>query len=210
MKTDQKPNHMLVGLAVLFTIATLMIAGCTDSPEGRQDQAATIQATQSVHTISTTVTRTTYFQAPRNTVLQTPTSPPSATVVPAAASGPSERGVPNGILIDGIRDITKGDPLVVSGRTSLPVGTDLIVKVVPVTIEKGKIAGDFGNLEKSAVTKVTGGSANGNRFSVTFQTEDLPATDHIVFVSDKNDEPAGSSSELVGITSSSVFNVIAR
>ncbi len=210
MKTDQKPNHMLIGLAVLFTIATLMIAGCTNSTEGRQDQTAKIQDTQSGYVTPTVVTRPTSVQAPQKTALQTPTSPPSTTVVPADASDPSERGVPNGILIDGIRDITKGDPLVVSGRTSLPVGTDLIVKVVPVTMEKGKIAGDFKNLEKSAVTKITGGSANGNRFSVTFETGDLPAADHIVFVSDKNDDPANSSSKPVGITSSSVFNVIAR
>jgi hypothetical protein len=208
MKTDLKPGHVLVCLAVFFTIATIMIAGCTDSAEGRQDQTATIQDTQSGHATSTAVTGTTPVQAPRKTALQTPTS--SATGVPAAASDPSERAVPNGILIDGIRDIPQGDSLVVSGRTSLPVGTDLIIKVVPVTMDKGKIDGDFGNLEKSAVTKVTGGSTNGNRFSVTFETGDLPAADHIVFVSDKNDEPADNSSKPVGITSSSVFNVIAR
>ncbi|MDD1694500.1 MAG: hypothetical protein LUQ71_07230 [Methanoregula sp.] len=207
MKTDLKPGHMLLGLAVLFTVITIMIAGCTDSTEGRQDQTATIQDTQSGHATSTAVT-TTSVQAPQKTVLQTPTS--SATGVPAAASDPSERAVPDGILIDGIRDIPQGDSLVVSGRTSLPVGTDLIIKVVPVTMDKGKIDGDFGNLEKSAVTKVTGGSTNGNRFSVTFETGDLPAADHIVFVSDKNDEPADNSSRPVGITSSSVFNVIAR
>jgi hypothetical protein len=210
MKTDLQPGHILIGLAVLFTIATMMIAGCTDSMDGHQNQTITAQDTQGGHTNSTVAAGTPSAQVPRNTVLQTPPSTPSATGVPSAASDPSERAVPNGILIDSIRDVTQGEPLVVSGRTSLPVGTDLIVKVVPVSMDKGTIAGDFGNLEKSAVTKVTGGSTNGNRFSVTFETGDLPAADHIVFVSDKNDNPANSSSKPVGITSSSVFNIIAR
>jgi len=210
MKTDLKPGHILAGLAVFLTIAAMMIAGCTDSTEGGQVQTATLQAAQSGHTTSTVVPGTTSVPPPQKTALQTTASQPSSTIVPADTPDPSERAFPNGILIDGIRDITKGDPLVVSGRTSLPVGTDLIVKIVPVKMDKGIIAGDFGNLEKSAVTTVTKGSANGNRFSVTIVTGDLPVADHIVFVSDKNDEPAGSSSEPVGITSSSVFNIIAR
>jgi len=197
MKTDLKPGHVLVCLAVFLTIAAMMIAGCTDSTEGLPDQTATRQVAQGGHETSTIGTGTTSV-------------PPSSTIVPSDAPDPSERAFPNGILIDGIRDITQGDPPVVSGRTSLPVGTDLMVKVVPVKMDKGIIAGDFGNLVKSTVTKVVGGSANGNRFSVTFETGDLRAADYIVFVSDKNDEPAGSSSEPVGITSSSVFNIIAR
>ena len=210
MKTDLKPGHVLVCLAVVLTIAAMTIAGCTDSTEGLPDQTATLQAAQGGHETSTIVTGTTSVPQSQKTTLQTPASQPSSTIVPSDTPDPSQRAFPNGILIDGIRDITQGDPLVVSGRTSLPVGTDLMVKVVPVKMDKGIIAGDFGNLVKSTVTKVVGGSANGNRFSVTFETGDLRAADYIVFVSDKNDEPAGSSSEPVGITSSSVFNIIAR
>jgi len=210
MKTNQRSGQVLACLAVLFTIATLMIAGCTDSTEGLPDQTVTIQAAQSERTTSAIATGTTSARVSRNTVLQTPASQSSSTIVPTGTPDPSERAIPNGILIDGIRDITKGDPLIVSGRTSLPAGTDLIVKIVPVTRGTGIIAGDFGNLEKSAVTTVTGGSANGNRFSVTFETVDLPAAEHIVFVSDKNDEPTVSSSEPVGVTGSALFAVIAR
>jgi hypothetical protein len=210
MKTDPEPGRVLACLAVFLTIAALMIAGCTDSAEGLPDQAATLQDTPGGHTTSAPVTGTTSAPAPQKTALQTPASRPSSAIVPADTPDPSERAVPEGILIEGIPDITRGDPLVLSGRTSLPAGTDLIVIIVPVIMDKGTIAGDFGNLEKSAVTKVTGGSANGNRFSVTFETGDLPAAEHIVFVSDKNDEPADSSSEPVGITSSSMFNIIGR
>jgi hypothetical protein len=210
MKTNQRSGQVFVCLAVLFTIATLMIAGCTDSTERLPDQTATIQAAQSEHTTSAIATRTASAQVHRNTVLQTPAFQQSSTIVTADTPDPSERAIPNGILIDGIRDITKGDSLIVSGRTSLPVGTDLIVKIVPVTMDTGTIAGDFRNLEKSSVIKVTGGSADGNRFSVTFETGDLPAAEHIVFVSDKNDEPANSSSEPTGVTGSALFAVIPR
>jgi hypothetical protein len=201
VRPDKKPTPVFTGLAVLVTITALMIAGCTDSPESHQGQTTTIPETQAGHMTPTmSLTRTIPVQV----------SQPSTTIVPADTSDPSERAIPNGILIDGILDITKGDPLVVSGRTSLPVGTDLIVMVVPVTWAKGKIEGDFGNMEMSTVTKVVEGSANGNRFSVTFETGDLPAAEHIVFVSDKNDETADSSSEPSGVTGYSLFVVIAR
>jgi hypothetical protein len=201
MTQDRKPNPVLAGLAVLFTIAALMIAGCTDSPESHQGQVITAPETQAGYvTPAITATGTIPVQ-----VSQT-----STTTVPADTSDPSERAIPNGILINGIRDITAGDPLVVSGRTSLPVDTDLIVIVVPVTMDSGKITGNFKNRELSAVTKVTAGAANGNRFSVTLDTGKLEPAEHILFVSDKNDEPADSSSEPVGVTGSMLFNIIDR
>jgi hypothetical protein len=201
MTPDRKPDPVLAGLAVLFTIAILLIAGCTGSPEVRQDAATTIQAPQSEHVTSPAVTSGT----PAVTAPQ-----PSVTGVPSGTPDPSERAVPNGILIDGIRDILVGDTLVVSGRTSLPVGTDLIVQVVPVTMAKGTLAGDFKTVEKSAMTKVVKGSANGNRFSVTFDTANLPLADHIVFVSEMNNDISDSNSAPKGVNSSILFNVIGR
>lgn len=201
MRPDQKPNYVLAGLAVFVTIAALTIAGCTDSLESRQGQALTLPETQAGHvTPPITATRTIPVQE----------SQLSATTVPAVTSDPLERAIPNGILINGIRDVTAGDPLVVSGRTSLPVGTELIVIIVPATMESGKITGDFKNRELSAVTKVTAGGANGNRFSVTLDTGKLAPAEHILFVSDKSDEPAESTSEPVGVTGTVLFNIIGR
>lgn len=201
MRPAQKPNPVLTGFAVLVTIAALMLAGCTDNPESHQGQVVTIPDTQAGHvTPSITATRTTPVQASR----------PSTSTVPADTADPSERAIPGGIIINGIRDVTAGDPLVVSGRTSLPVGTDLIVIVVPTTMESGKITGNFKNRELSAVTKVTTGAANGNQFSVTLDTGKLKPAEHLLFVSDKNDEPADSTSGPAGVTGSILFNVIAR
>jgi len=97
----------------------------------------------------------------------------------------------------------------VSGRTSLPVGTDLVVKVVPVTMDKGNIAGDFRNVEKNAVTKVVEGSANGNRYSVTFDTGNLLPADHIVSVSPREGQ-AAEGTWPSGVNGSYMFAVIAR
>jgi hypothetical protein len=201
MNPDRKTNPVLTGLAILLTIAALMIAGCTDSSGCQQGQTTAIPETQAGHVApAISMTRTIPVQA----------SQPSTTIIQADTSDPSERAIPSGILIDGIRDITAGDPLVVSGRTSLPVGTDIIVIVVPATMESGKITGDFKNRELSTVTKVTGGAANGNRFSVTLETGKLEPAEHILFVSDKNDEPADSISKPVGVTGSVLFNITGR
>jgi hypothetical protein len=212
MKTDQRSGHVLVCFAILITIATMVVVGCTDSAHNSQEPVKVTGGKPGEH--STTrigvTTKATVTPSLQKTVQQTPASRPSTTTTPASTSDPSERAIPNGILIDGIRDITAGDPLVVSGRTSLPAGTNLIVKVVPVTMNKGTIAGDFRNPEKSAVIKVTAGSANGNRFSITLETGNLPLAEHIVFVSDMDDEAAGNISEPTGVTGSALFSVIGR
>ena len=147
--------------------------------------------------------------SPQKTLPQATVPQSIAAAVPTRISDPSDRAVPNGILIDGIPDITAGDPLVVSGRTSLPVGTDLIVQVVPVTMNNGKIAGNFRNVEKSAVTKVAGGSANGNRYSVTFETGNLLPADHMVSVSPREGQAADGTGPS-GVNGSYMFAVIAR
>ena len=213
MKTEQRSGHVLVCLAILITIATMVVVGCTDSASNPRDPVTVTGGKPGEHSTASigVTTKATVTPSLQNTVQQTPASRPSTTTTtPASTSDPSERAIPNGILIDGIRDITAGDPLVVSGRTSLPAGTNLIVKVVPVTMNKGTIAGDFRNPEKSVVTKVTAGSANGNRFSITLETGNLPLAEHIVFVSDMDDEAAGSTSEPTGVTGSALFSVIGR
>lgn len=202
MKTHQKSGLGLICLTMLIAIAMITIAGCVGSVQEPQSKVTSASNVQTEHPTATTAVTTAVTTGSANV--------PATKTAPASTSDPSERAIPNGILIDGIRDITAGDPLVVSGRTSLPAGTKLIVKVVPVTMNKGTIAGDFRNPEKSAVTKVTAGSANGNRFSITLETGNLPLAEHFVFVSDMDDEAAGSTSEPTGVTGSALFNVIGR
>ena len=162
MKTHNKPDFVPVCVALIITIVVFAVAGCTDSPQNQQDQIHVGERPNDLPAVGISVTtRTTMAAAPLKTLPQATASQAAVAAVTPRISDPSDRAVPNGILIDGIPDITAGDPLVVSGRTSLPVGTDLIIQVVPVTMDNGKIVGNFRNVERSAVTKVAGGSANG-------------------------------------------------
>ena len=71
----------------------------------------------------------------------------------AGTSPRPDKTAAGGILIDPIRDTTQGDPLVVSGTTNLSVGTDLLVKVVPVITENGKLTGDYQHPENGSNDK---------------------------------------------------------
>jgi hypothetical protein len=136
------------------------------------------------------------------------------TLRPASGTGStsqrSDNTVTGGILIDPIGDVTTGDLLVVTGKANLSAGTDLIVKVVPVSMQNGKITGDYQNPENIVVTKVVKGSGSDNRFSVALDTRLLPPADHIVMVSEVKGAAAGIDSEPGTITGSAVLNIIAR
>lgn len=47
MKIHQKPGTMLICLALLITIATLVIAGCLESTSGQQEQMTAAMDKQS-------------------------------------------------------------------------------------------------------------------------------------------------------------------
>ena len=115
----------------------------------------------------------------------------------ADTSKSADRTVAGGILIDPIYDTTAGDLLVVTGKTNLSAGTDLIVKVIPASMENSQIVGDYKNPEIEAVTKIVKGSGPNNLFSVSLDTRTLPLSDHIVTVSDGT------------VTGTAIFNIIA-
>jgi len=211
--TETKRNQAALPacISLIMTLAVLAVAGCADYTQGPRDEAPVTGEIQSGrHTAGVTITTGTIIApSPQKVLPQAPVPPSSAAAATARIPDPSERAVPHGILIGGIRDITLGEPLVVSGRTSLPVGTSLTVKVVPVITDKEKIAGDFRNVEMSTVTKVVEGSTNGNRFSVTLETADLLPEDYIVSVSPRDDWAADNTGPS-GINGSYAFAVIAR
>jgi hypothetical protein len=113
------------------------------------------------------------------------------------ASQRTDRAVAGGILIDPIHDTTAGDLLIVTGKTNLSAGTNLTVKVVPVSTENSKIVGDYKNPEIEAMTKVIKGSGPNNLFSVSLDTRTLPISDHIIVITDGT------------VTGTAIFNIIA-
>lgn len=116
--------------------------------------------------------------------------------------------VSGGILLDPVGDTPRGTLLVVSGMTNLSAGTDLQVRIVPVSMAGGQISGDFQRTENYAVTKVTKGSGGNNRFSVSLDTRLLSPSEHIVIVSPAEGWITGTGPETGGLTGSAIFNIL--
>ena len=110
-----------------------------------------------------------------------------------------------GIVIDQIPDTTKGTPLTVTGRTNLPAGTVLSVKVVPASTDTETFLRDYQNPEKSTEITVAKGDGTDNRFSVTLDTRTLSPAEHIIVVSSKG---SGTGSDNSGWTGSAIFNIL--
>jgi hypothetical protein len=142
-----------------------------------------------------------------------PTGRLKFTVNPAAgnagSSPQSDKAAAGGILIDPIYDTPSGKLLEVTGKTNLSVGTPLIVKVIPASMDNQTVVFNYQNPENAAVIKVVKGDEVNNHFSVNLDTHLLPLSDHIIFVSDMADEAAGIQSESYGWTGSALFNIIA-
>ena len=92
-----------------------------------------------------------------------------------------------------------------TGRTSLPAGTDLIVKVVPASTDTETFLSDYQNPEKSTEINVVKGDGTDNRFSVTLDTWALSPAEHIIVVSSKG---SGTGSDDSGWTGSAIFNIL--
>lgn len=113
-----------------------------------------------------------------------------------------------GILIDPIPDTIAGTALTVTGKTSVPVGSDLLVRVVPESSDTATFLRDCDNPEISSHIKVVKGDGSDNRFSVTFDTGNLSPKEHIILISTTKDDATGSSSGSKGWTGSSIFNIL--
>jgi hypothetical protein len=202
-----KPGPAVSGFtgpaAILAIIAILLVTGCTGSDPQQQELKGGQQAA-----VTAAATRTTTFPSLHEPPVQATVLPSAAAAAVPDPSDPFERGVPDGILIRGIRETTAGDPLVVSGRTSLPAGTNLIVRVVPVIMKNGRIAGDYSIVERRAETIVTQGSSNGNRFSVTIDTTGFSPADHIASVTSAGDEAVSGGKEPSGVNGTVLFAVL--
>jgi len=117
MKTQQESGFRLICLVLLITVATLMVAGCMDSTPGQQGQGTIVHDKQQENpaAVMTVVTGTATALVPQKTKEPTP------------ATGSSD-GV---IQLDPLAD-NYGD-YVITGTTSLPVGTGLILQLRPDT-----------------------------------------------------------------------------
>ncbi len=116
-------------------------------------------------------------------------------------SGPAGTGqsvndtsVPD-ITINPVNDVPTGDPLIISGTTNLPVGTEFKVSVIPAASTSSSTY--YKQPELAATISVVKGSTTGNLFSATLATNGLPQGQHIILVS----------AEDAQVTGSALFNV---
>jgi hypothetical protein len=202
-KPDPAGSGCIGHTAILAVIATVIVAGCTAPDTRPQELQDNTPATG--YTVAAGVTTV----PPLRPTKATATTPSATATVTPDLSDPFEQGIVDGILIRGVDVIPAGDPLVVSGRTSLSAGMKLIVQVVPAIMKNGKIAGDYDNVEKRAETVVTEGTSNGNRFSVTIDTAGLSPANHLVSVTDADDEGSSGWREPSGVTGTLLFPIIA-
>ena len=113
-----------------------------------------------------------------------------------------------GIAIDPIPDTTAGTPLTVTGKTSLPAGTDLSVKVIPVSRDTVTIMKNLQNPERTATINVVTGNGTDNTFSVTLDTRNLSPSEHIIVVSGEDGNASGTASGSGGWTGTAIFNIL--
>ncbi len=116
MRTQQRSGPGLICLVILIAIAIIAIAGCVDSTHNQQSLVSPTGTQQSeTPVVTTTVTiRTTPAPTPQKTLARPTTG--------------SSDGV---IQLDPIGVIYAGEDYVITGTTSLPVGTDLILQLRP-------------------------------------------------------------------------------
>jgi hypothetical protein len=108
-----------LGLVMLITIAILMTAGCTDSTPGQQSQDTIAREMQRENPAAAMTVATGITTAPITQKNNEP-APPTG----------SSDGV---ILLDPVSDRYDGQEYLITGTTSLPVGTDLVLQIRPDT-----------------------------------------------------------------------------
>jgi hypothetical protein len=152
MKSHQKPGPGLVCLALLITIAILMVAGCTGSDPGQQSQVTIAHEKQSEKLVATTIV-----------TMRTMAAQPSSDPVLSTAV----------ITFDPTNDRKAGDQFNITGTTSLPTGTNLFWEIrldtgtPPTGIDLNSRMGIMAN------NQVTRGRGNLNRVSLAIDTKDL-------------------------------------
>jgi hypothetical protein len=112
------------------------------------------------------------------------------------------------ILISAIGDRKAGEQFLITGTTSLPVGTSLIWQVVPesgtpatsidMTAEKGIMA-------NNGVTK---GEGTSNRVSLAVDMDGFPAGNYIVMVSEMNGDISAGNITTGNLTGSALFTLV--
>ena len=178
MNIHRKPGTGLICLVLLIMIATIALAGCTDSAQVQQSPVTPTGTQQiektTMHTTATTKTVT--VAAPQKTA-QPVSTPVSSTGV---------------IKIDSIGDKKTGDTFTLTGTTSLPTGTNIIWQILPDTgTPPTGINGDS-MISVGGNYQVTKGDGTSNRIALAVDLGRLVPGKYVAIVGKmKGDETSG-------------------
>ena len=178
MKTQERSGCGLICLVLLVTIATILLAGCTDSGQDQQNQVTPTGTQQiektTMHTTSTTKTVT--GAAPYKTA-QPVSTPVSSTGV---------------IKIDPISDKNTGDTFTLTGTTSLPAGTSIFWQILPDTGTPPTGLDKESQMSVAGNYMVSKGDGALNRIALTIELGRLVPGKYVAIVGKmKGDETSG-------------------
>ena len=176
MKNHQRSGGVLICLAIMITLATLAVAGCTESDAGQQGQMTTPGETQTVNPAATALVTTRITIAPASL----------KTVQPIPAPGLSTAG----ITIDPISDKNVGDRFTITATTSLPVGTNLFWQILPDT---GKPPTGIDGSSKMSIVgnnQVTKGNGTSNRIAQAVDLGSLVPGKYVVIMGEMKGQPS--------------------
>jgi len=166
MKNHQKSGIGLICLALLIVIATIVIAGCMESPQGQQGENSAA--------VTTVTIRTTTAPAPLKTVQPTP------------APGLSTKG----IIIDPIGDKKTGEKFLITATTSLPVGTNLFWQILPDTGTPPTDLNGNSMMSVGGNNQVTKGNGMSNRIAQAVDLGRLVPGKYVVIVGEMKGQPS--------------------
>ena len=184
MKLPQKTGIRVASLILIVAVATILIAGCTDSASARQSQSVSTNSPQGGQAAAGTAAKTTVLPAS------------SATTQPALTQASSAKS----LSFDTISDKKAGDKFTITGTTMLPADTGLFWEIIPYlgTAPTGvDLNAQTGIMANNYVKEGSGAS---NTVSLDVDTKDLTSGKYVVIVASLNGNADPSTGTMEGYT----------
>jgi hypothetical protein len=184
MKHQSFYGIRIASFILIVAIATVLIAGCTDTASVKQSPTTSTTSPQSGHAAAGTAAKTTVLPA------STVTTQPALTQAAYAKS----------VSIYPISDKKTGDKFTITGTTVLPADTGLFWEIIPApkTAPTGiDLNAQTGIMANNYVKK---GNGSSNTVSLDVDTKDMKAGKYVVIVASLNGNADPSAGTMEGYT----------
>jgi len=181
MKLQKNSGIRVASLILIVAVATILVAGCTDSASVKQSQTASTNSPQGGQAAAVTAAKTTAL--------------PAATQ-PALTQASSAKT----LSFDPISNRNAGDKFTITGTTTLAADTGLFWEIIPdpgTTPTGVDLNAQIGIMANNHVKKGNGAS---NTVSLDVDTKDMKAGKYVVIVASLNGNDDPSTGTLAGYT----------